>query len=201
MMVAGFNAVNLVASNNNNRRNNNNNNNNDNNDNSVQINQVHLESSLEVHLIFIFLQAGTTGDINAVNPPIILPPVPGRRRRRKRGLRKCSPTPSRRSLFDPVGALLAWLKAHLTENFDCLRRTACQVSSRTDVADEGLFGILAAFLIAQGAATSPGRRLEAVLRAARTGWATGGECGVGRYPARGLSRRDRTLKAHFSIML
>jgi hypothetical protein len=61
MMLAAFNAVNLVASNNNNRRNNNNNNNNDNNDNNNQVNE-----------------GNTMGDIDNPMNMIILPPVTGR---------------------------------------------------------------------------------------------------------------------------
>ena len=62
MMITGFNAVNLIASNNNNRNNNNNNNNNDNNDNNGQTQE-----------------AGTFGDIDNPGTPVVVPPLPGRR--------------------------------------------------------------------------------------------------------------------------
>ncbi len=61
MMLAAFNAVNLVASNDNNRRNNNNNNNNDNNDNNNVLNEGNTMSEID----------------NPMNM-IILPPVTGR---------------------------------------------------------------------------------------------------------------------------
>ena len=67
MVLASFNALNLVSSNNsnNNRRNNNNNNNNNDNNNIVN-------------------EGNTMGQIMNVNPPIILPPVSGKKKRRRR---------------------------------------------------------------------------------------------------------------------
>ena len=94
MIMAGINGANLVANNVNNRRNNNNDNNNENNDNSVTLNE-----------------ADTEGDVGAVNPPIVLPPVVGRK---KRG----ADSPSRPMLpaAATVSASLAWLRAAMASS-------------------------------------------------------------------------------------
>ena len=96
MIMAGINAVNVVANNVNNRRNNNNDNNNENNDNSVTLNE-----------------ADTEGDVGAVNPPIVLPPVVGRKRKRGADsppLLPLLPAPA------AVSASLAWLRAAMASS-------------------------------------------------------------------------------------
>ena len=145
MIMAGINGVNLVANNVNNRRNNNNNNNNENNDNSVQLNE-----------------ADTEGDIDAVNPPIVLPPVVGKRRR---SAASDSPPPLSRVA---VSASLAWLRAAsaaAAADHGCLRRTVCEVS-RELRGYPAAFGLVVTLGIAQSTGTADA---ESLLRAARTG--------------------------------
>ena len=144
MIMAGINGVNLVANNVNNRRNNNNNNNNENNDNSVQLNE-----------------ADTEGDIDAVNPPIVLPPVVGKRRR---SAASDSPPLSRVA----VSASLAWLRAAsaaAAADRGCLSRAVCEVS-RELRGYPAAFGLVATLGIAQSTGTADA---ESLLRAARTG--------------------------------
>ena len=140
MIMTGINGVNLVANNVNNRRNNNNDNNNENNDNSVQLNE-----------------ADTEGDINAVNPPVVLPPVVGKRKKR-------SAAPSSPLSMVAVSASLAWLRA-ASANIDCLSRTVCEVS-RELWSYPAAFGLVATLGIAQSSGTADA---ESLLRAARTG--------------------------------
>ena len=95
--MAGINGANLVANNVNNRRNNNNDNNNENNDNSVTLNE-----------------ADTEGDVGAVNPPIVLPPVVGRKR--KRGADLPPPPPPLLPTAVAVSVSLAWLRAAMASS-------------------------------------------------------------------------------------
>ena len=144
MIMAGINGVNLVANNVNNRRNNNNNNNNENNDNSVQLNE-----------------ADTEGDIDAVNPPIVLPPVVGKRRRSA-----ASDSPPLSGVA--VSASLAWLRAAsaaAAADRGCLSRAVCEVS-RELRGYPAAFGLVVTLGIAQSTGTADA---ESLLRAARTG--------------------------------
>ena len=151
MIMAGINGVNLVANNVNNRRNNNNNNNNENNDNSVQLNE-----------------ADTEGDIDAVNPPIVLPPVVGKRRRSATSdppHRSSPPPPLSRAA---VSASLAWLRAAsaaAAADQGCLSRAVCEVS-RELRGYPAAFGLVVTLGIAQSTGTADA---ESLLRAARTG--------------------------------
>ena len=152
MIMAGINGVNLVANNVNNRRNNNNDNNNANNDNSVQLNE-----------------ADTEGDINAVNPPIVLPPVVGKRKRRSAEASD-DPTQSPLSMV-AVSASLAWLRAaSTTKHLGCLSRTVCEVSRELRSSPAAL-GLVVTLGIAQSSGTADAENL---LRAARTGRAREG---------------------------
>ena len=157
MIMAGINGVSLVAGNINNRSNNNDNNNdnnNQNNDNSVQLNE-----------------ADTEGDIDAVNPPIVLPPVVGRRRRRRRRGRGAEAAPSSSSppplSTVAVSASLAWLRAASASSLDpaCLSRTVCELSGELRSFPPAL-GLAAGLGIAQSSGTADAENL---LRAARTG--------------------------------
>ena len=150
MIMAGINGANLVANNVNNRRNNNNDNNNENNDNSAQLNE-----------------ADTEGDIDAVNPPIVLPPVVGKRKRRSAASDPSPPPPPPLSTV-AVSASLAWLRAAsaaATANLDCLCRTVCEVS-RELRSSPSAFGLAVTLAIAQSSGTADAENL---LRAARTG--------------------------------
>ena len=160
MIMAGINGANLVANNVNNRRNNNNDNNNENNDNSAQLNE-----------------ADTEGDIDAVNPPIVLPPVVGKRKRRSAASDPSPPPPPLSTVA--VSASLAWLRAASASSLDpaCLSRTVCELSGELRSFPPAL-GLAAGLGIAQSSGTADAENL---LRAARTGRGRARHCRPARF--------------------
>lgn len=151
MMIAAFNAVNLVASNNNNRRNNNNNNNNDMNDNNNQINE-----------------GNTMGDIMEPNNMVNIPPLPGRQLIAKRQAPEYS---NKHQAFAQVIKSMVWLQI---SKKNCYRRALCELNQELKRIDFEALALVASVALIQNMNSVDSGDL---MKAGRTGRLSRYACG------------------------